>query len=338
MLVILFKPCLTERSLDLIIRKRELQKVTVYWSFTAEAPKNTNYALKPNVDLSYDSTNKYWYYNVAPTYQYDVNKADKSYINQVYTHMNMQRQIGVYDGATLVANNDASYRDTRHVYPKFSLVEIGLTGIDMTGIPGVSPFVNSNYVDEPNDVETQKNANVLRYYGKNAAVAVKAELFVDSDNVSFPLTHKVVSGSNKLDNIYVQKYNPFREAVNQPLTITCDAQPHGTTFTLPLTFKDKMGFDIIYQGNLTNPFNHNGEGTTLASLGAVYGIDTNSVSLIEVDGAAPTGGWALNVTTVDPPMIKVTVPSGATHETHTLKIKVSTKWEDYTYTATVPVY
>lgn len=314
------------------------QKVTVYWSFTAEAPKNTNYALKPNVDLSYDSTNKYWYYNVAPTYQYAVATADKSYINQVYTHMNMQRQIGVYDGATLVANNDASYRDTRHVYPKFSLVASGLVGINMKSIPDNSPYVNSDWGDNAIAVQTQKNANVLTYYGQDAAVAVKAELFVDSDNVSFPLTHKVVSGSNKLDNIYVQKYNPFREAVNQPLTITCDAQAHGTTFTLPLTFKDKMGFDIIYQGNLTNPFNHNGEGTTLESLGAVYGLSGGSVSLVEVDGAAPTGGWDLNVTTVDPPMIKVTVPSGATHETHTLKIKVSTKWEDYTYTATVPVY
>lgn len=314
------------------------QKVTLYWSFTAEAPKNTNYALKPNVDLSYDSTNKYWYYNVAPTYQYAVTTADKSYINQVYTHMNMQRQIGVYDGATLVANNDASYRDTRHVYPKFSLVASGLVGINMKSIPDNSPYVNSDWGDTAIEVQTQKNANVLTYYGQDAAVAVKAELFVDSDNVSFPLTHKVVSGSNKLDNIYVQKYNPFREAVNQPLTITCDAQPHGTTFTLPLTFKDKLGYDIIYQGNFTDPFSNNGCGSTLASLGAVYGIGTSSVSLIEVDGAAPTGGWALNVTTVDPPMVKVTVPSGATHETHTLKIKVSTKWEDYTYTATVPVY
>ena len=315
------------------------QKVTVYWSFTAEAPKNTNYALKPNVDLSYDSTNKYWYYNVAPTYQYDIITADKSYINQVYTHMNMQRQIGVYDGATLVANNDASYRNTRHVYPKFSLVASGLVGINMTSIPNNSPYVNSDWDDDPvTAVQTQNNANVLTYYGQDAAVAVKAELFVDSDNVSFPLTHKVVSGSNKLDNIYVQKYNPFREAVNQPLTITCDAQAHGTTFTLPLTFKDKLGYDIIYQGNFTDPFSHNGYGSTLESLGHVYDISTGSVSLVEVDGAAPTGGWALNVTTVDPPMVRVTVPSGATHETHTLKIKVSTKWEDYTYTATVPVY
>lgn len=314
------------------------QKVTLYWSFTAEAPKNTNYALKPNVDLSYDSTNKYWYYNVAPTYQYAIITADKSYINQVYTHMNMQRQIGVYDGATLVANNDASYRDTRHVYPKFSLVASGLVGINMKSIPDNSPYVNSDWGDTANDVQTQKNANVLTYYGQDAAVAVKAELFVDSDNVSFPLTHKVVSGSNKLDNIYVQKYNPFREAVNQPLTITCDAQAHGTTFTLPLTFKDKLGYDIIYQGNFTDPFSNNGYVSTLESLGHVYDISTGSVSLVEVDGAAPTGGWALNVTTVDPPMVRVTVPSGATHETHTLKIKVSTKWEDYTYTATVPVY
>ena len=314
------------------------QKVTLYWSFTAEAPKNTNYALKPNVDLSYDSTNKYWYYNVAPTYQYSIITADKSYINQVYTHMNMQSQIGVYDGATLVANNNASYRDTRHVYPKFSLVASGLVGINMNSIPDNSPYVNSDWGDTANEVQTQKNANVLTYYGQDAAVAVKAELFVDSDNVSFPLTHKVVSGSNKLDNIYVQKYNPFREAVNQPLTITCDAQAHGTTFTLPLTFKDKLGYDIIYQGNFTDPFSNNGYVSTLESLGHVYDISTGSVSLVEVDGAAPTGGWALNVTTVDPPMVKVTVPSGATHETHTLKIKVSTKWEDYTYTATVPVY
>ena len=253
--------------------------------------------------------------------------------------MNMQRQIGVYDGATLVANNDASYRNTRHVYPKFSLVASGLVGINMTSIPNNSPYVNSDWDDDPvTAVQTQNNANVLTYYGQDAAVAVKAELFVDSDNVSFPLTHKVVSGSNKLDNIYVQKYNPFREAVNQPLTITCDAQAHGTTFTLPLTFKDKLGYDIIYQGNFTDPFSHNGYGSTLESLGHVYDISTGSVSLVEVDGAAPTGGWALNVTTVDPPMVRVTVPSGATHETHTLKIKVSTKWEDYTYTATVPVY
>lgn len=314
------------------------QMVTVYWSFTAEAPKDSDYALKTNVALSYDSTNKYWYYNVAPTYQYRIDTEDKSYINQVYTHMNMQRQIGVYDGATLVANNDASYRNTRHVYPKFSLVASGLVGINMTSIPNNSPYVNSDWGDTATLVQTQDNANVLTYYGQDAAVAVKAELFVDSDNVSFPLTHKVVSGSNKLDNIYVQKYNPFREAVNQPLTITCDAQAHGTTFTLPLTFKDKLGYDIIYQGNFTDPFSNNGYGSTLASLGAVYGIGTSSVSLIEVDGAAPTGGWALNVTTVDPPMIKVTVPSGATHETHTLKIKVATKWQDYTYTATVPVY
>jgi hypothetical protein len=251
--------------------------------------------------------------------------------------MNMQEQVGVYDGAAKVTNQNEYYRDVRHIYPKFQLVD-SYTGIDMTSLPGESPYVNSDHTRHYKDDDTDLNANILNYYGHADKVQVKGHLYVDSDNVSFPLTHKIVSGTDKLDVIQVNKYNPFREDAYQPLTIACDAQAHGTTFTMPLTFKDKMGFDVIYQGNLQNPFNHNEILTTLVSLGAVYSLSGDSVSLVEVDGAAPTGGWALNVTTVDPPMIKVTVPSGATHETHTLKIKVATKWQDYIYTATVPVY
>ena len=306
------------------------QKVTLYWSFTAEAPESKQYSLKTNHPLTYDSVKNYWYYNVAPTYQYQSDTDNKSYVNHLFTFMNMQEQVGVHNGTAFILNNDAAYTN-EHVFPEFKVTSTDAK-VTMTAIPGATPYVNSNHGASPTTVATESNANILKYYGQLEDVKVTADLYLDSDGVKFPLTHKIVDGASKLDAIYVKQYNPFRD--NQDLHVDYGTVSRGQTFVLPLTMVDKLGNRIFNLGNMENPFSNNGIAGIKSSIKAVYGNDIN-VTLTDDDD--PNALWTLSISDDVPPQIKVSIPATATLGEHTLQVRFVSQWKNYDYTFKVNV-
>ena len=306
------------------------QKVTLYWSFTAEAPAGKQYSLKTNHPLTYDSVKNYWYYNVAPTYQYQSDTDNKSYVNKLFTFMNMQEQVGVHNGTAFITNNNADYT-AEHVFPEFKVTSTDAK-VTMTAIPGATPYVNSNNGASAIAVATESNANILKYYGQLEDVKVTADLYLDSDGVKFPLTHKIVDGASKLDAIYVKQYNPFRD--NQDLHVDYGTVSRGQTFVLPLTMVDKLGNRIFNLGNMENPFSNNGIAGVKSSIKAVYGNDIN-VTLTDDDD--PNAVWTLTISDDVPPQIKVSIPATATLGEHTLQVRFVSQWKNYDYTFKVNV-
>lgn len=306
------------------------QKVTLYWSFTAEAPAGKQYSLKANHPLTYDSVKNYWYYNVAPTYQYQSVTDNKSYVNQLFTFMNMQEQVGVHNGTAFILNNDAGYT-AEHVFPEFKVTSTDAK-VTMTAIPGATPYVNSDHGASATAVATESNANILKYYGQLEDVKVTADLYLDSDGVKFPLTHKIVDGASNLDAIYVKQYNPFRD--NQDLHVDYGTVSRGQTFVLPLTMVDKLGNRIFNLGNMENPFLNNGIAGVKNSIKAVYGNDIN-VTLTDDDD--PNAVWTLTISDDVPPQIRVSIPATATLGEHTLQVRFVSQWKNYDYTFKVNV-
>lgn len=306
------------------------QKVTLYWSFTAEAPAGKQYSLKANHPLTYDSVKNYWYYNVAPTYQYQSVTDNKSYVNQLFTFMNMQEQVGVHNGTAFILNNDAGYT-AEHVFPEFKVTSTDAK-VTMTAIPGATPYVNSDHPASATAVATESNANILKYYGQLEDVKVTADLYLDSDGVKFPLTHKIVDGASNLDAIYVKQYNPFRD--NQDLHVDYGTVSRGQTFVLPLTMVDKLGNRIFNLGNMENPFLNNGIPGVKSSIKAVYGNDIN-VTLTDDDD--PNAVWTLTISDDVPPQIRVSIPATATLGEHTLQVRFVSQWKNYDYTFKVNV-
>lgn len=306
------------------------QKVTLYWSFTAEAPAGKQYSLKTNHPLTYDSVKNYWYYNVAPTYQYQSVTDNKSYVTRLFTFMNMQEQVGVHNGTTFITNHNADYT-AEHVFPEFKVTSTDAK-VTMTAIPVETPYVNSDYVASATAVATESNANILKYYGQLEDVKVTADLYLDSDGVKFPLTHKIVDGASKLDAIYVKQYNPFRD--NQDLHVDYGTVSRGQTFVLPLTMVDKLGNRIFNLGNMENPFLNNGIAGVKSSIKAVYGNDIN-VTLTDDDD--PNADWTLTISDDVPPQIKVSIPAEATLGEHTLQVRFVSQWKNYDYTFKVNV-
>lgn len=308
------------------------QKVTLYWSFTAEAPAGKQYSLKTNNHpLTYDSVKNYWYYNVAPTYQYQSDTDNKSYVDRLFTFMNMQEQVGVHNGTTFITNHNADYT-AEHVFPEFKVTSTDAK-VTMTAIPVETPYVNSDYnANDVTAVATESNANILKYYGQLEDVKVTADLYLDSDGVKFPLTHKIVDGASKLDAIYVKQYNPFRD--NQDLHVDYGTVSRGQTFVLPLTMVDKLGNRIFNLGNMENPFSNNGIAGVKSSIKAVYGNDIN-VTLTDDDD--PNADWTLTISDDVPPQIKVSIPAEATLGEHTLQVRFVSQWKNYDYTFKVNV-
>lgn len=307
------------------------QKVTLYWSFTAEAPAGKQYSLKTRSNLTYDSAKNYWYYNVAPTYQYQSDTDNKSYVTRLFTFMNMQEQVGVHNGTAFITNHNADYT-AEHVFPEFKVTSTDAK-VTMTAIPVETPYVNSDYdASDVTAVATESNANILKYYGQLEDVKVTADLYLDSDGVKFPLTHKIVDGASKLDAIYVKQYNPFRD--NQDLHVDYGTVSRGQTFVLPLTMVDKLGNRIFNLGNMENPFSNNGIAGVKSSIKAVYGNDIN-VTLTDDDD--PNADWTLTISDDVPPQIKVSIPAEATLGEHTLQVRFVSQWKNYDYTFKVNV-
>lgn len=306
------------------------QKVTLYWSFTAEAPAGKQYSLKANHPLTYDSVKNYWYYNVAPTYQYQSVTDNKSYVNQLFTFMNMQEQVGVHNGTAFILNNDAGYT-AEHVFPEFKVTSTDAK-VTMTAIPGATPYVNSDHGASATAVATESNANILKYYGQLEDVKVTADLYLDSDGVKFPLTHKIVDGASNLDAIYVKQYNPFRD--NQDLHVDYGTVSRGQTFVLPLTMVDKLGNRIFNLGNMENPFLNNGIAGVKNSIKAVYG---NDIDVTLTDDDDPNAVWTLTISDDVPPQIRVSIPATATLGEHTLQVRFVSQWKNYDYTFKVNV-
>ena len=307
------------------------QKVTLYWSFTAEAPAGKQYSLKTNHPLTYDSVKNYWYYNVAPTYQYQSVTDNKSYVNKLFTFMNMQEQVGVHNGTAFIPNNNAGYTFDEHVFPEFKVTSTDAK-VTMTAIPGATPYVNSDHPASATAVATESNANILKYYGQLEDVKVTADLYLDSDGVKFPLTHKIVDGTSNLDAIYVKQYNPFRD--NQDLHVDYGTVSRGQTFVLPLTMVDKLGNRIFNLGNMENPFLHNGIAGVKNSIKAVYG---NDIDVTLTDDDDPNAVWTLTISDDVPPQIKVYIPATATLGEHTLQVRFVSQWKNYDYTFKVNV-